>query len=327
MKLNEQQIALIARGYASIETVDGEFVFHRFTKKQEQYYFETSPRDFFKKALATSGVNLDFYTDSSSFSFSYTVSSASSRRFYYFDIYIDGVLKRHLGEDNMWINKGTISVALPEGRHRVTLWLPCLSAARLSDVTVDDGSSLEAVPYARKMLCFGDSITQGYDAIYPSLAYTNRLAQYFDANMINLAIGGEKFVPGILDPASATAFRPDIITVAYGTNDWSGFERELFETRCIGFLEGLAELYPQSKIFILTPIWRGDHKRVTKVGTFEEALAFITENAQRCGLHVINGYNLVPHYEGFFSDLRLHPNDLGYGEYVRNLIPEIEKNL
>lgn len=327
MKLNENQVKQIARGWFSAEEKDGEIIFHRFSSAQEDYYLQTSPRDFYKKALATSGVNLDFVTDSSSFGFSYSVDSASSRRFYYFDVYIDGVLKHHLGEEKMWINRGRINVSLPEGKHRVTVWLPCLASARLSELTLDDGAFFEAAPHSRRMVCFGDSITQGYDAWYPSLAYTNRLAQHFDANMINLAIGGEKFVPGILDPAFAAGFKPDIITVAYGTNDWSGFEKELFETRCVGFLEGLAELFPESKIFILTPIWRGDHNRITKVGKFEDAVAFITETALRCGLNVISGYNLVPHYEGFFSDLRLHPNDLGYGEYVRNLIPEIEKAL
>ncbi|MBO7376119.1 MAG: SGNH/GDSL hydrolase family protein [Clostridia bacterium] len=327
MKLSENQVKQIAFGYFSIGTDGGEFVFHRFSSAQEQYYLETSPRDFYKKALATSGVNLDFVTDSASFGFSYSVSSASSRRFYYFDIYIDNVLKYHFGEEKMWINRSRIEIPLPEGEHRVTVWLPCLAAARLSDLTLDDGASLRPVVHSRKMVCFGDSITQGYDAWYPSLDYTNRLAQHFDADMINLAIGGEKFVPGILDPAFGAAFKPDIITVAYGTNDWSGFERELFESRCVSFLEGLPELFPGAKIFILTPIWRGDHKRLTKVGTFEEACAFITETAERCGLTVISGNNLVPHYEGFFSDLRLHPNDLGYGEYVRNLIPEIEKGL
>ncbi len=327
MILSTEQVKSITRGYAYVTESEGAAEFHRFTKPAESYYQETSPRDFYVKTFATSGINFDFITDSASFSFDYTVTVASSRKFYFFDIYIDGVLKQHLGEQEMWINKGHITASLPAGEHRVTVWFPCLTAARVSNVTLDDGAKFEAATYTRKMICFGDSISQGYDAIYPSLAYTNRLAQIYDAYMVNQAIGGEKFVPGILDPDFAKSFVPDIITVAYGTNDWSGFELELFHTRCEAFLKGLAELYPTSKIFILTPLWRGDHGKITKVGTFESAVEFITETAKKYGHNVIYGYNLTPHFPGFYSDLRLHPNDLGYGEYVRNLVPEIDKGL
>jgi len=327
MILNEEQVRSIVKGAYSIDNNAGEYRFHRFSKAQEEYYKETSPRDFYVKTFATSGVRLDFLTDSDSFGFTYRIENASSRNWYYFDIYVDGIMELHRGEKDMWIKAGRIDMKLPAGEHRVTLWLPCLSAAMLSEITIDDGATLRAVPASVKMICFGVSISQGYDAEYPSMCYTNRLADHFDAYMLNLAIGGEKFVPGLLSPEYAESFKPDIITVAYGTNDWSGFERALFEERTNAFLEKLAEYYPESKIFIITPLWRGDKHRITKVGKFEEAIEFIANKAHACGLNVIDGRLLTPHVPGFYSDLRLHPDDLGYGEYTRNLIPEIEKGL
>ena len=48
------------------------------------------------------------------------------------------------------------------------------------------------------MLCYGDSISQGYDAVFPSLSYTNQLARHFDAYSVNQCIGGERFVPELL---------------------------------------------------------------------------------------------------------------------------------
>ncbi|MCQ2427546.1 MAG: SGNH/GDSL hydrolase family protein [Clostridia bacterium] len=327
MILNEQQVRSIVKGAYTIDNNAGEYRFHRFSKAQEQYYSEVSPRDFYVKSFATSGIRLDFRTDSDVFGFTYRIENASSRNFYFFDIYVDGIMELHRGEKDMWIKAGRIDMKLPAGEHRVTLWLPCLSAAMLSEITLDDGASVIPCPSSRKMICFGDSISQGYDAEYPSMAYTNRLADHFDADMLNLAIGGEKFVPGLLSQEFADSFRPEIITVAYGTNDWSGFERALFEERTNGFLEKLAEYYKGSKIFIITPIWRGDNHRVTKVGTFDEAIRFIADKAASLGLNVIEGRNLTPHVSGFYSDLRLHPNDFGYGEYTRNLIPEIEKGL
>ena len=38
---------------------------------------------------------------------------------------------------------------------------------------------------------------------------------------------------------------------------------------------------------------------------------------------VVSGYNLVPHLPEFFSDGRLHPNDLGFGVLSQSLHREL----
>lgn len=325
MILNKEQVAQILRGADHFEDDGGFFRFYRFNQAQMDFY-EGYNRGFWIKTRATSGVNFDFFTDSSAFSFDYSVTNGSSRNFYYFDIYVDGVLSGHWGEQPMWIRQGTVTTALPAGEHRVTVWFPNLACAAVKNITLDDGASLRSAPRTRKMICWGDSISQGYDAVFPSLAYTNRLAQHFDADMINQAIGGEVFIPPLLD--CGLAFRPDIVTVAYGTNDWSKCTREDFCAGVDGFLGRLAEQYkPEAKVFIITPIWRADRSRVTKAGTYDEAVKYIADKAEELGLFVIDGYNLVPHWYEFYSDQRLHPNDLGYGEYSRNLIAAIEAKL
>lgn len=322
MYLSKDQIAGITRGALEIGERDGEIHFYRFNERQRKYYESTSS-GFFTKCFATSGINFDFYTDSNSFGFSYSIANASSRNFYYFDIYVDGVLTNHLGESPMWIKQGRIEIKLPDGEHRVRVWFPNLACASVSEVALDDGASLRAAEYKHSMICWGDSITQGYDAIFPSLAYTNRLAEHFGANMINQAIGGEKFVPGIL--GDDIEVKPDIITIAYGTNDWSALTRDAFFAGVDGFLEGIAKQYSDVRVFVITPLWRGDKDKITKFGSYFEAVKYIADKAKSCGLEVIDGYCLTPHYYEFYSDQRLHPNDLGYGEYTKNLIAEIEK--
>lgn len=42
-------------------------------------------------------------------------------------------------------------------------------------------------------------------------------------------------------------------------------------------------------------------------------------------VHVINGFDLVPHEEKWFGDLWLHPNDAGFAAYAANLLKEMEK--
>ena len=211
-----------------------------------------------------------------------------------------------------------------EGEHRVSLWFPNLSNATLLNISLDDGASFRKAESMKNILVFGDSITQGYDAVAPSMSYINRIARHFDANVRNLAIGGEKFVPGILD--SELDFIPDFITVAYGTNDWSARPREEFSAGCDAFLSGLAGIYPNVPKFMILPLWRGDFRAQKKFeGTFGEASLYIREKAESLGFIVFDGWNYLPHIPEFFLDERLHPNDMGFAEYASGLISDIEQ--
>lgn len=328
MQLSLSELRKITHGVVDITEENGIFTFRRLTRKGLDHYASTGVNPVSIKADATTGVRFDFYTDSALFAFTYRIKSTSSCDFYHFDILVDGIFLDHRGEDSsMWIKTGRIEVKLPAGEHRVTVWFPSIACAFAEDITLDDGASFRPVTYQKKLLCFGDSITQGHTGRYPSLSYPNQLAVHFDAEMINQGVGGERYVPEILDEEFAKAYVPDIITVAYGTNDWSGLEWEVLTARCEAFLKGLSELYPDSRVFVQTPLWRADYKKVTKSGPFENAVAFYRETAEKYGLTVIDGNPLTPHFPGFYADSRLHPNDLGFAIYAQNLIAAIEKEL
>ena len=42
---------------------------------------------------------------------------------------------------------------------------------------------------------------------------------------------------------------------------------------------------------------------------------------------VVDGIKLTPHVPAFYSDLYLHPNDIGFSIYAKNLVGEIKKYL
>lgn len=328
MRLSLQDLQTITHGTVGITEENGVFSFRRLSKKGLDHYAEMGVNPVSVKAAATSGVRFDFFTDASLFAFTYHAWATSALDYYHFDILVDGILTQHRGEDSaMWIKTGRIEIALPEGEHRVTVWFPVIAGANVQEVELNDGASFRPVTYSKKLLIFGDSITQGHTVRYPSMTYANLLAAHFDAEMINQGVGGERFVPEILDEEFAKTYVPDIVTVAYGTNDWSGLEWDVLTARCDAFLRKLAELYPDSRVFVITPLWRADYKKVTKSGPFENAVAFYRETAEKYGLNVIDGNPLTPHFPGFYADARLHPNDLGSAIYARNLIAEIEKEL
>ena len=144
--------------------------------------------------------------------------------------------------------------------------------------------------------------------------------------MVDQGIGGEIFRPELIDPEMD--FAPDIITVAYGTNDWSGQERARTEENANAFFEKLRRTYPNAKIFAVTPIWRADDDRVTKVGTFAEGVQIVRDAAAaQEGVVIVEGARMVPHLREVMADKYLHPNDYGFKFYANALYEAIKPHL
>ena len=325
MKLTLQDVRTMTHGALDVREVDGKFVFTRFTDRQQAYYEEIRP-DFGVKAHATSGVRLEFLTDAAKFSFDYRTTIASSREFYYFDVFVDGVMVEHFGELPCEKKSGTVRFTLPEGSHLVTLYFPNLFAMQIANFTLSDGATVTPVKRERKLLMLGDSITQGYDALYASQSYANLVSDMLGMEVFNQAIGGEVFRPDIID--GNLGFTPDTVIVAYGSNDYNKRERENMVRDASEFFRRVREAFPKSQIFAILPIWRADSHRVTGVGTFEEAREIVRAAAERQkNVTVINSDTFIPRLAEFFSDKYLHPNDLGFRFYADGLLAAMKKQL
>ncbi len=146
------------------------------------------------------------------------------------------------------------------------------------------------------------------------------------ATAVNQGIGGEIFNPGLID--GEVGFTPDIITVAYGTNDYSKRTRADMTAAANEFYRRLREAFPTARIFALLPIWRGDTKtKVSAVGSFEEAKAIVRAAAEAAGATVLDGNTFVPHLPEFFSDKYLHPNDFGFKFYADGVLAAMMPHL
>ncbi|MBE6604954.1 MAG: SGNH/GDSL hydrolase family protein [Ruminococcaceae bacterium] len=326
MKLTTKDLQALTHGAVSVkDTADGYTAFYRFSDKQMAYY-ETTNAEFYTKSFGTACVRLEMVTDATALSFSYRAKKAASRRFFYFDLFVDGVMIAHEGEDDTDGKTDTVTLPLPAGTHRIALYLPALFSLEVKDVTLTDATFATPVAKKLRLLAMGDSITHGYDAVYAALSYANITADALDASVINQGIGGEIFNPGIID--GDLGFAPDVITVAYGTNDYSKCTRNKFTENATAFYAQLRKSFPSAKIFALLPIWRGDNHRVTAVGTFTEAKEIIRAAAEaQEGVTVIDCDTFVPHLPAFFSDKFLHPNDLGFQCYAAGLLRALQKHL
>jgi len=318
MKLNLEQLKAVTKGVAEVTEENGRFHFYRFTKVQRELYGELRPQ-YNEKVLATAGVRLALETDSEYLAFDYRLQTGSSRPYGFFDVYENGTLKHHFGDMVPSKFEGRGEIRLSQGMKKVELYFPWSCITTLTNVEVADGAQVRPMEKKRRMIALGDSITQGYSAIYPSLTYISRISDMLDAECLNKAIGGDKFFPELAD--SPDPQEPDLITVAYGTNDWSSCTRDFVEEKCRQFYQALAKSYPNTQIFAITPIWRKDADKETKFGAPQPAVADLIADvcAEIPGITVIRGGGFVPWVEDFFEDERLHPNDMGFDFYARNL--------
>jgi lysophospholipase L1-like esterase len=268
-------------------------------------------------------VRFDFYTNSDFIKLKYcNVQEGAPGVFYSFDVYLDDKLIYTHFSRNQESDEGEFTVKL-ECDGRVRVFFPNLSSPEILSVELADGSRVLPFLPQKKLLCFGDSITQGYYAVCPSCSYVNRLAQYLKADLRNIGVGAGHFFDGAITVSED--FDPDIITVAYGTNDWNG-DRVLFEPRCKAFMKKLAKLYGGKEIYVILPIWRPDYKEVKeKTGDFFSHCDSIRKEAERYGFNVTYGLDLMPHDEALCVCDGLHPNDAGFAHYALNLYKKIQK--
>ena len=337
MKLTVKELSDAALGAVSVRE-DG---FHRFTAAEEEMYKkldEACGRSDYKTALCPAGVRLSFITDSRSLRIKANV-TPKCRHYFSFDIFENGkpiACVKNFNEEEITLPfasvpfpTGKIEEVLPlsEGEKQLTVYLPCLVTPEELEFYIDDGASFAPAPKPKKkLLVYGDSITQGYDALHPHNRYAARLADALGAEEINKGIGGEVFRPALAEHKAD--FVPDYITVAYGTNDWSKIGKEDFTRNCKEFFTKLSENYPTSRIFAITPIWRADNEEERNFGKLSEVGAYIKEVAATLiNVTAIDGIDLVPHETELYADLRLHPWDKGFDYYFENLREKILKEI
>ena len=327
MKLTLDMIRSATVGAAQIFEDGGDIIFRRFSDSETDYYRIYRDEVFAKKTYTTAGVRLAFTTDSNKLAFDYKLAELPWRPFGGFDVTADGVLIAHAGIEK-GSGEGHMEADLGDGEKTVEIYFSWSKGMSLSDVTLDDGASFAPKKRALTMINYGDSITHGYDALHPSLSYASQLGLLLDADAVNKAIGGDRFFPELLELDNGME-NPDIVTVAYGINDWNRHTRATLERRSRDFYTALSRKFPKAKIFAITPIWcQSAATPSKKFGDTAYAVdPLIREvTAGLANVTVIDGMKLTAHLPEFYTD-GLHPNDVGMCIYARNLAREIGKYL
>ena len=291
---------------------------------QQLHQFDADPH----RAIRTrcnAGIVLEMDTDAAALEMDYRLQKDAPRPYGYVEVFVDGAPFAAEGSDTQMALEGSLRLALPSGAKRLQIVLPALHEMAISRLALQGETRVAPVAHRFRYLAFGDSISQGYDAIFSSQAYPTRIARAIDALLVNQAIGGDVFRANY--PQALPGFAPDLITVAYGTNDWSSRTREDFEEAMAGFFQNLHSAYPGAPVLAITPIWRADGEELPRFGPFGAVGEAIRRECAKYGYTVIDGLSLVPHDSRYFYDARLHPNAEGFGHYFANLIGAVRQTL
>lgn len=336
MKLTFAQIEEMTWGTVRITEEEGCLCFYRCTKAQEELLRKRKD-EFYRHSLGTAGVRLVFQTGSQAVQLKVRVKSISERKRFSFDVFSDGQFVGYLDNfsevelpiGEQWIDLPTgdfeKTFCLGAGKKTVSIYFPYSAQGMIREVVLDDGATFEPVKASKKMLAYGDSITQGYYALRSSNRYIARLADYLGAEEINKGIGSDRFCPDL--GRLKDDVTPDYIVMAHGTNDWrTNRTREEFREKAREELLALRQNYPNAKMIVISPIWRKDYKDERPFGDFrklDEDLRTVVKDIDNA--IVIRGFNLIPHEEQYFGDLQLHPNDEGFEMYFNSLLKQYKK--
>ena len=325
------------RGALLVEDAgDGLVQPYRFSEKQLRY-LDSVGRG--RRARATSGICLALVTTGSEVSFDCHVTAALDPAHPLYSEVMEHLGSLGQAEDGLIdgidavveggqshtvaVRDGRIAVRFDNPEHlplEVRIYLPLIMSVAVGRL-VSNGTAVPA-PRRGYLLALGDSITQGFVVGCPSLSYPALLSAELGLDLVNQAVCGYVFDQKTLTGIKALRKEPPAaITVAYGTNDW-GCEGSGKEIRrdASAYLDRLCKLFPNTPIYVLTPLWRADEAdEATLAGIPNgKSLSWVRRAIERaCRGHenvtVVDGASILPRSPLMFADGRLHPGSTGAG--------------
>ncbi len=329
MKLNLEQIKIMTQGAERIVESDGAVQFFRFSEEEMQVCGGSNE-------LCTAGVQMEFRTDADGLTITgQTREAYPIRSFFSFDVFVNGACVGYIknfdedeskciyADKKFPVGEFAGEFDLGAGDKCVRIVFPHSVISEIKQIEFKNATYVEPVKKDKKIIMYGDSITQGFDALHPSQTYAMRAANELGAELINKGIGGAPFLPELAEVPNDA--EPDYVTLAYGTNDWNSVEPDEFERSCRRFVQAVVRNYPRARIFAITPIWRADFEQQKKFGAFHHVERIIKKVcAELDNVTVISGWELVPHESACFGDGKLHPNGEGFAYYARRLMKKMQ---
>lgn len=207
---------------------------------------------------------------------------------------------------------------------------PWLAAVLFLGLGVPFGTEVEpphAEP-ARRWLCYGDSITHGFNASSAGRTWVWLAAQALDLEPINLGFGGAAFGEGALAEYIASRNDWDLLTLAFGINNLiQGHTSADLARDYERFLNIIRAGHPEKPLLCITPVltrtWDVDGNAAPSgepVRAFREAVEKVVRNRMRSdeNLFLLDGLACLRDVSDL--DDHVHPNDAGMRHYAECVV-------
>jgi len=317
----------LVRGAVDVGEHEGGVRFMRMTDSMYEYFGTSGGLTC--RARCTTGVRIAFRSDTQIVRLALRYGEPIWCKRYWLDLTVDGEVYGVIGprdapEGTEW--EDTIFTAQVRGEREFVIWLPHLTEVMIQALEIDEDAAVEALQRRKKWLLIGDSISQGFVSTSPRGTYAALAAEAVNMNHCNVAVGGSVSNPVLAD--AATAFDPDLITVAHGANErMYNVPGADFAAEVRRLARRLREVRPETRIVWITPIHEHTStERRNEVGLLLEEYGDIIrrEVAGIPDIETIDGYSLVPdERQWFFNYADSHPGDAGHRLYARNLAPAL----
>ena len=236
-----------------------------------------------------------------------------------FEVYVDGFLT-YLVHDKE-LQEGQLEFLFKAGQKHIEIYIPNYSEVGIKNFEID-GEYKPVAKNKTKVLFIGDSITQGAGTERSGVTYVNVVKRAMHYEIVNLGLGGHVYDKDLL---VQTAFKPDKIVVAYGTNHRRRADEENAR-RITEFFEKLNSLYGNIPVLIVLPPYAGDMDKDFLRTAFTRIKALIkTTIAKYPNIKLVSAYDMIPHFPEYYMADILHPNALGAEVYGANLVKAIKK--
>jgi hypothetical protein len=192
----------------------------------------------------------------------------------------------------------------------------------------------EELPSLR-LLSYGTSITQGYNAAYADLGYAAQTAWHLKADLFNLGMAGVALCEPELSDHIASKKDWDIATLALSVNMIGhGFKIDAFYERVRYMVDKVAGADTNRPVFCITiypsSLDMGpemiDRPPPAPVEEYRSALRDAVTSCGHPNSHIIEGPAILTDIRGLSRDL-CHPSDNGMMTMGRNLADHISAHL
>jgi lysophospholipase L1-like esterase len=313
-----------SKGTSRVETDNnGDFCLKRMTSELETFYSYSEQA--LARANSMAGVRLYFNSDAKQLKLKIKYGTPV-RNFFKIYCYIDDQLQTD-GPDEFQAEAEICFTAPGNKTQRFELHLPHCCEVTISELELVDATTVTPAPeQAKTWLLIGDSITQGMTATGTIHTFSTLTARKLDLNQHNIAVGG-----AVLSSKLGKLVRDidcDIITIAFGTNDFNSSRNlQEFQRETVELLEELIKRN-NCKIALITTIPLPERTTPNNLGlpievyrnTLRQAAAEFSE------VTLIEGPELIPEDATMFVD-NIHPNNQGMQVYATNLSKELSKLL